>query len=295
MTNFLKKHNKIMMLLVVVATLGLVRVALAANACPDKYIVLQVPIPGLGWCVKGFPEYLQAIYNLFVGISGILAVIMMMYGGFQWLIAGGNPTKISGAKATILSAMAGLSLLLASYAILNLINPNLTNLSLDKSMGDKLKAQGLQMAGGYCRRDSDLVDGGLGGECGKTFSLEMYKEMTCKGTYCNPTSESGWSSSGICVANYCTKLMKVASMKQYGYSGEVRSVAGAGSEPCGILYYMNKAADSTNTLNVGTFCANDGNCAISNQENYNITVNFDKIPIGSGLNIVGQFSDAGCY
>jgi len=104
-----------------------------------KGIYLQVSIPGLGkisgtgldYCVKGFPEYIKSIYNLFIGIVGFLAVIMIMAGGFQWLIAAGNAQKISGAKTTIISAIMGLVLALGSYSILSWVNPRLTVLKLE--------------------------------------------------------------------------------------------------------------------------------------------------------------------
>lgn len=127
------KKKKIRLLLffcIFVLTVVLPNTTQAANPCAKDEITLQVSIPGIGYCVKGFPQYLQALYNFFISIVGILAVIMLMYGGFQWLIAGGNPTKISGAKVAILSALAGLALTLSSYLILDLINPELTKLQL---------------------------------------------------------------------------------------------------------------------------------------------------------------------
>ena len=151
-------------------------IALAADICAKDEIVLQVPIPGIpgiGYCVKGFPEYLEAIYNFFIGVSGILAVIMIMLGGFQWLIAGGNPTKIAGAKTTILSALAGLTLVLASYTILNLINPNLTKLTDLNEIIKQNKINRQDIAGGYCTKDMKLANNLTGDNamCGQSYSL----------------------------------------------------------------------------------------------------------------------------
>jgi len=191
MTKFFKKYKKIILLLAVVATFGLVRMALAAEGCAKGDIVLQVWMPGVGWCVKGFPEYLQAIYNLFVGIS------MIMFGGFQWLIAGGNPTKISGAKTQILSAMAGLTLLLASYTILNVINPELTTLGLTNPA--ELAGRdytGFASAANYCPTEGisdgyvDTKGGGVAVSadqtvCGHDYSVKSGAEtFYCSGKKC---------------------------------------------------------------------------------------------------------------
>lgn len=92
------------------------------------------------YCVKDFREYIISIYNLFIGVVGILAVIMIMLGGFKWLLAAGNAQKIGGAKTTIISAIIGMVLALGSYSILNFINPDIWKLRLnvaDVKLADK--------------------------------------------------------------------------------------------------------------------------------------------------------------
>jgi len=62
-----------------------------------------------------------------VGIAGILAVLMIAYGGVVWLFSGGASDKIGHAKELITGAIIGLVLALGSYFILNTINPKLVN------------------------------------------------------------------------------------------------------------------------------------------------------------------------
>lgn len=69
-------------------------------------------------------------YYFIVTISGISAFVMLVWGGFLWLTSAGNPTKISNAKDQITSAFLGLIIILASYLILKVINPELTTLKL---------------------------------------------------------------------------------------------------------------------------------------------------------------------
>ena len=69
-------------------------------------------------------------YYFIVGISGFAAFFMLVWGGFQWLTSAGSPSKISEAKDRITSAILGLIIILASFLILKVINPELITLKL---------------------------------------------------------------------------------------------------------------------------------------------------------------------
>jgi len=89
-------------------------------------------IPGVLACGDIGPSYLAcyigALYNFFIQFAIVLAVLMILIGGFQWLMAIGNPGRISSAKATINGAIIGLILALTSYLLFSQINRNLVNL-----------------------------------------------------------------------------------------------------------------------------------------------------------------------
>ena len=69
-------------------------------------------------------------YYFIITISGIAAFGMIVWGGFIWLTSVGSPAKISDARDKISSAVTGLVLILASYLILQVVNPDLTTLRL---------------------------------------------------------------------------------------------------------------------------------------------------------------------
>lgn len=75
--------------------------------------------------VQNLAEYIGIIYRWLIGIAGIVAGVFIMIGGFQYLIAGGEPSKISAAKERIVNALIGLALALGAFVILNTINPSL--------------------------------------------------------------------------------------------------------------------------------------------------------------------------
>lgn len=79
---------------------------------------------------KPLGEFIKKVYAYGVGITAILATVVLMIGGFQWIIAGGSGEKIGEAKAWITASLSGLVLALSSYMILNLINPDLVNFTV---------------------------------------------------------------------------------------------------------------------------------------------------------------------
>ena len=76
------------------------------------------------------PALIAYFYYMAIGIAGFLAFIMIVWGGVQWLVSAGNPTQISEAKDRIKSALLGVVLILASFIILQIINPDLTVLKI---------------------------------------------------------------------------------------------------------------------------------------------------------------------
>jgi soluble lytic murein transglycosylase-like protein len=73
--------------------------------------------------------YIRTIFIYFIWIVGLLAVVMVIWGGVQWIMAAGNPTRISAAREHVTNAIIGVVIALTSVVLLNTINPNLTNLS----------------------------------------------------------------------------------------------------------------------------------------------------------------------
>lgn len=76
-------------------------------------------------------NYINAWYNLMLGVIGIVATVMIVWAGFKWLLARGDGGKISEAKEIIFSALSGLALALLSVTLLNIINPGLTTINLE--------------------------------------------------------------------------------------------------------------------------------------------------------------------
>ncbi len=59
------------------------------------------------------------IINIVLGFLGIIAVVMILTGGYQWMMAGGNDETIKEAKSRIKNAVIGLAIVFTSYIVAN--------------------------------------------------------------------------------------------------------------------------------------------------------------------------------
>lgn len=97
----------------------------------------------------GFPGYLAAFYKFFVAALVVVAIVMVMWGGFKRIMAAGSPERIKDANDTIISALSGVVIALLSYSLLQLINPQLVANSMP--LIEKVKPQ----VWGNCPKYSD--------------------------------------------------------------------------------------------------------------------------------------------
>ncbi len=57
------------------------------------------------------------IINIILGFLGILAVVLILFGGFKWMTAAGNEDKVAEAKKLLVAGVIGLIIILAAYAL----------------------------------------------------------------------------------------------------------------------------------------------------------------------------------
>ena len=62
-----------------------------------------------------------SVIKAILGIVGSLALAMIIFGGFMWVIAGGNDEKIKKGKDIITWAALGLLVIFFSYALVNFV------------------------------------------------------------------------------------------------------------------------------------------------------------------------------
>ena len=60
---------------------------------------------------------IATIINVALSFLGIIAVVIILMGGFKWMTAGGSEDKVSEAKHMITAGVIGLVIILASWSI----------------------------------------------------------------------------------------------------------------------------------------------------------------------------------
>lgn len=71
--------------------------------------------------IKGFEVIFNNVVTVALGLAGIVLFIMLILGGFKFMLAGGDPKTAAAARNTITYAVLGLVVLILSYLILELI------------------------------------------------------------------------------------------------------------------------------------------------------------------------------
>ena len=73
--------------------------------------------------VSGLYGLAAQVVNIFSIIVGIIAVIMIIYGGFKYITSGGDSGNVSGAKNTLIYAIVGLIIVaLAQFIVRFVLN-----------------------------------------------------------------------------------------------------------------------------------------------------------------------------
>jgi len=64
---------------------------------------------------------LNVALNIVFAIAGSIALLMIVIGGFRYIVADGDPNSMSGARKTILYAVIGLLVTISAYSIVTLV------------------------------------------------------------------------------------------------------------------------------------------------------------------------------
>lgn len=178
---------------------------------------VYLPIPSY------LPSYIGYFFWLLMISGGILAVVVLVLSGIQFIYSAGNPEKISDAKKKIISAILGLALLLTSFIIIQTINPKLKNLDPTEQLS---MIGAFRFVGGRDGRSTGEKSGcgideclGLDGSCswdncggydytgceyGECLGEDETEETDSEGESCSP--DNCISSISGCGSNQCLGL-----------------------------------------------------------------------------------------
>lgn len=120
-----------MRLLLIITLITLPSIVLAADFVPIA------PLPTNFENTGSLEGYINGIFQLSISIGAVLAVLRIIWGGFKYMTEEAVNAK-GEARQVIQQALLGLALLLGSWLILYVINPNLVN--LDALKFEKLRS-----------------------------------------------------------------------------------------------------------------------------------------------------------
>ncbi|MFA6050485.1 MAG: pilin [Candidatus Paceibacterota bacterium] len=125
----LKNISKVLFTLLIVSSFSLPCFAAGYTALS--------PVPGLTKAESGssmdLGPYMKKLYNFLIGAAAALAVIMVIWGGVEYMTTDAIGHQEEG-KQKIQNAILGLLLALSSYIILQTINRDLLNLNFDPKL-----------------------------------------------------------------------------------------------------------------------------------------------------------------
>ncbi|MBU1203115.1 pilin [Patescibacteria group bacterium] len=76
---------------------------------------------------KPLRETIGGVVNIALGFLGILATLLILWGGFKWMTSQGNSEQVDQAKKIIGAGVVGLVIILTAYAISRFVLQSLYN------------------------------------------------------------------------------------------------------------------------------------------------------------------------
>lgn len=103
--------------------LGLFALPTIVGATADPGAIPRAGDLGLGTATLS--ELIRSIISLILGFLGVIAVLIILWAGFIWMTAGGEPDKVDKAKKMIYAGITGLVIIFSAYAISQFVFANL--------------------------------------------------------------------------------------------------------------------------------------------------------------------------
>lgn len=121
-THFLKQALVVVALMVAaISVLNFLPSASAATDLIDTTTDNPALIAGRTGGATDLKQLVLTIVNYFLGFLGILAVIMVIFGGVTYVSSAGNDDAVGKAKKIIMYALIGIIIILISFVVVNAV------------------------------------------------------------------------------------------------------------------------------------------------------------------------------
>lgn len=109
----------------IVAALALPGVTLAADTLTTNQLGVNAIGNSISLGSGDIRQTVAQIINAALGFLGIIAVVIVLLGGFKYMVSGGSEEKTAEARKLIVSGIIGLAIILSAWAITSYVISNL--------------------------------------------------------------------------------------------------------------------------------------------------------------------------
>jgi len=224
---------------------------------------------------QSLAEIIGFFYYFIVGTAGLAAFVMLVWGGVQWLASGAIPSQAAEAKDKIRNAILGLLLILASFLIIQVINPELTILS-----GAPYPPIDCSTLGGACNPLTAAAP-----QPGVALTADGQPDLLCIQTSTTANVQLQWIASGVsgCVAASAPNTALWSGSKND--SGNESVVLSAG-----ISDFLLSCAPFSDGVKVNVTGAAGAGCTGGTPITVDLKVRDSGDPAGSGTDTIIVFS-----
>ena len=134
------------MILAVLLTLSLATAASAVAPGPQRNAQIDTAATGIqyagqiGLGGQDIRTTVASIIRVAMGLLGIVAVVIILIGGFTWMTAGGNDDKVAEAKKWIFAGIIGLAIILSAYALSSFVIARLIEATVTPNVAGDVNA-----------------------------------------------------------------------------------------------------------------------------------------------------------
>ncbi len=103
-----------------------------SGGCPSGYkaesglCLPDTPFSGGFAGAKTLPELVLMVLRMLLTLAGVVAIVLVVVGGYQYMTSGGNDEQAEKGKKALTNAVIGLIIVLLAYAIVQIITNTIT-------------------------------------------------------------------------------------------------------------------------------------------------------------------------
>lgn len=144
---------------------------------------------GLG--TRDLKDLIMTVVQILLGFLGIVAVIIILYGGYLYMTSEGEPDKIDKAKKVIINAVIGLAIILSAFAIVTYVINRLQEITQEEAgpSGPGTTINGGALGGGVL--EAVYPEPGANNVSRNTLIMVMFNEEMNAETIINQTNPVG--------------------------------------------------------------------------------------------------------